>query len=226
MGSTAPRVVAFMPKRSRLIRAIPTTYKNVRFRSRLEAQHARLFDTLEWPWTYEPDLQAGFVIPDFLISFPSRAVVIECKPAVTVQEIASARRTLIRKMPEWLANDVLRELKVIDHDPKSDEAGRCLEDIHRVVDGNNPLGHTRRILVAGPQIFREEKRSTLDGDYGFCLCTHPIARSHVGLALELGSMCLACSGEARSWVPPEMVIAAWREAGAAQQWHRKKKGKR
>lgn len=43
------------------IRAIQTTYKGYRFRSRLEARWAVFFDTLGIRWEYEPE---GFELPD------------------------------------------------------------------------------------------------------------------------------------------------------------------
>ena len=46
--------------------AIPTTYKGIRFRSRLEARWAAMFDICGWRWEYEPLDLPGW-IPDFLI---------------------------------------------------------------------------------------------------------------------------------------------------------------
>lgn len=45
---------------------IPTEYRNTRFRSRLEARWAAVFDLLGWRWSYEPVDLAGY-IPDFLV---------------------------------------------------------------------------------------------------------------------------------------------------------------
>lgn len=45
---------------------IPTTYKGVRMRSRLEARWAVMFDLLEWGWEYEP-IDLRFYVPDYLI---------------------------------------------------------------------------------------------------------------------------------------------------------------
>lgn len=215
-----------MARRKRLIKAIPTEYASVRFRSRLEAQWARLFDILEWPWTYEPDLQAGFVIPDFLLSF-ARPLVLECKPACTIGELCEARRNLISKMPSWLADDVLRELRVLASDPgvEPELLAQTLEDLDLIGDGKNPRGYSRRILVGGPQIFVEEERATLDGEYGFVLCSHE-QRKHIGLSLSLGEMCLVCGLPATCWVPPNIALGAWREAGSAGQWRPKSRRRR
>ena len=51
-----------------LLQAIPTTYNGVTFRSRLEARHAVLMDTLGVEWHYEYEgyqLPSGWHVPDF-----------------------------------------------------------------------------------------------------------------------------------------------------------------
>lgn len=54
-----------------MIKAIETTYRGYRFRSRLEARWAVFFDALGLKWEYEPegfDLgEAGWYLPDFRI---------------------------------------------------------------------------------------------------------------------------------------------------------------
>lgn len=61
------------------IKAIPCIYDGVRFRSRLEAKWAMLFDRLAWPWIYEPVAYAGW-IPDFVLTFPHAPLLVEVKP--------------------------------------------------------------------------------------------------------------------------------------------------
>jgi hypothetical protein len=51
------------------MKAIPTIYSGVRFRSRLEAKWAAFFDRIGWPWEYEPFDLEGWA-PDFLLRFP------------------------------------------------------------------------------------------------------------------------------------------------------------
>lgn len=48
------------------IAAIPTTYRGIRMRSRLEAKWAAMFDLMGWKWEYEAIDLNGWV-PDFLI---------------------------------------------------------------------------------------------------------------------------------------------------------------
>lgn len=61
--------------------AIPTVYKGIQLKSRLEAQAAFLFDALGWVWEYEPQsfmLPNGVsYTPDFLI--PDLSLFVECR---------------------------------------------------------------------------------------------------------------------------------------------------
>ena len=72
---------------------IPTEYKGIRFRSRLEATWARIFDTLGWDWEYEPFDLAGW-IPDFVFPGP-RDVLVEVKPVTT----RAALRVVLDEIP-------------------------------------------------------------------------------------------------------------------------------
>lgn len=63
------------------IQPIPTTYRGVRFRSRLEARWAVFYDALGLEWHYEHEgyqLPSGWYLPDFWL--PSLGVWIEIKP--------------------------------------------------------------------------------------------------------------------------------------------------
>jgi hypothetical protein len=51
------------------IKAHPTKYGGVMFRSRLEARWAAFFDLLGWVWRYEPIDLDGWT-PDFYLKFP------------------------------------------------------------------------------------------------------------------------------------------------------------
>lgn len=46
--------------------AIPTVYRGIQMRSRLEAKWACCFDQLGWTWEYEPFDLKGW-IPDFIL---------------------------------------------------------------------------------------------------------------------------------------------------------------
>lgn len=65
--------------------AIPTVYRGVQFRSRLEARWACVFDQLRWRWSYEPIDLEGY-IPDFVIKAKNCDVLVEVKPFLRVSE--------------------------------------------------------------------------------------------------------------------------------------------
>lgn len=58
--------------------SIPTTYKGIDFRSRLEARWAVLFDLFKWEWEYEPIDLNGWT-PDFKIK-GNEDILVEVKP--------------------------------------------------------------------------------------------------------------------------------------------------
>lgn len=72
-----------------MLRAIPTEYRGVQFRSRLEARWARFFDNLAMTWFYEYEgyeTETGFYLPDFwlpdvyLRSAEVKGIYLEVKP--------------------------------------------------------------------------------------------------------------------------------------------------
>jgi hypothetical protein len=65
------------------IKPIETRYAGCRFRSRLEARWAVVFDHLGLRWEYEPEgyvLPSGTYLPDFRLHLPAGAVWLEIKP--------------------------------------------------------------------------------------------------------------------------------------------------
>ena len=82
------------------IKAIETVYKGIRFRSRLEARWAAMFDLLDWRWEYEPVDLLGY-IPDFVLRFPAGPVLVEVKPLFDANEMLHDREnTIIRKIDQ------------------------------------------------------------------------------------------------------------------------------
>ena len=73
---------------ARAIRAIPTRYKGVEFRSRLEARWAVFFENMGLDWIYEPEgfeTPVGAYLPDFGIYYKGdmghfRIIYFEVKP--------------------------------------------------------------------------------------------------------------------------------------------------
>lgn len=67
------------------ITAIPTKYRGVQFRSRLEAKWAAFFDLAGWPYEYE-QLDLDGYIPDFILDL-HRPLLVEIKPALHLGEL-------------------------------------------------------------------------------------------------------------------------------------------
>jgi hypothetical protein len=67
------------------IKAIPTPYAGVNFRSRLEAKWAAFFDLVGWRWQYEP-LDFDGWIPDFVLHGRKQRVLVEVKPLYSADE--------------------------------------------------------------------------------------------------------------------------------------------
>jgi len=67
------------------IKAVPTVYAGVQFRSRLEARWAAFFDGLGWKWMYEPAELNGW-IPDFRLELCA-PVWVEVKPEYSIEDL-------------------------------------------------------------------------------------------------------------------------------------------
>lgn len=77
---------------------VPTSYRGVMFRSRLEARWACFFDLVKWRWAYEPFDLNGY-IPDFLLHFPRAPMLVEVKPLLTAEYLEPAKRKIDKS--EW-----------------------------------------------------------------------------------------------------------------------------
>jgi hypothetical protein len=75
------------PKFQYTIKAHPTKYKGVMFRSRLEARWAAFFDLVGWEWEYEPVDLNGWT-PDFRLTVEELGspLFVEVKPFSTLTE--------------------------------------------------------------------------------------------------------------------------------------------
>jgi hypothetical protein len=71
------------------VKAIPTRYAGIQFRSRLEAKWASFFDGLGFTWLYEP-LDFEYYTPDFLLP-PD--LFVEIKPITSFSPEAASRAT-------------------------------------------------------------------------------------------------------------------------------------
>ncbi|MBA8838156.1 hypothetical protein [Ochrobactrum sp. RH2CCR150] len=75
------------------IKAIPTEYAGVNFRSRLESRWAAFFDLVGLKWDYEPFDLEGWV-PDFLLRTSLTNVLVEVKPVDLTAYIDAVNRGL------------------------------------------------------------------------------------------------------------------------------------
>jgi len=91
------------------IKAKPTLYKGIPFRSRLEARWAAFFDLLKWEWEYEPCDFNGWY-PDFVI-YGNRPIYVEVKPVIEFPE------EVAKKMEASLPNDFQYELLILGQRP-------------------------------------------------------------------------------------------------------------
>lgn len=87
------------------IPGIPTHYRGVLYRSRLEAKWAAFFDEIGWWHTYEPFDARGY-IPDFMIQ-GDRPFLVEVKPAVTIKDYRTTMEDIIPKLRGLWRHDLL-----------------------------------------------------------------------------------------------------------------------
>lgn len=103
--------------RAHTIRAIPTLYRGICFRSRLEARWAATFDQLGWYWSYEPygvDLGDGMLyLPDFRL--PRQRCWVEVKGPY--DDRLDKTRRLRETLTATGASSVARDLVVIARIP-------------------------------------------------------------------------------------------------------------
>lgn len=95
--------------------AIPTVYRGIRFRSRLEARFACFLDLQKILWDYEP-IDLDYYTPDFLTELPFGTTLVECKPAVLAQEFRAPCRKITRS--GWLGPAIVvgSQLQIADDD--------------------------------------------------------------------------------------------------------------
>ena len=80
---------------NRTIKAIPTEYDGVVFRSRMEARFAKWCDSWGIQWCYEPEgyeFGGERYLPDFYL--PESGIIIEVKPVIASNELSKIRRLM------------------------------------------------------------------------------------------------------------------------------------
>jgi len=152
------------------IQPIPTKYKGIEFRSRLEARWAVFFDTLEIRWEYEPecfDLGNGiYYTPDFKV-YPNEKGLFEFSGWNYGKDTFYAE---VKKHVEFDLNISFNDLKIkgydlltwfdekqrnIEHIVSNDSA-TCIKSRVRCSDGGHFLGRERvRVIVHQSRDCRE-----------------------------------------------------------------------
>lgn len=168
--------------------AIPTTYRGVRFRSRIEARWAAMFDLVQWKWDYEPIDLAGY-IPDFVLQMGERQMVAEIKSDTSLAELRSYAPKIV--MSGWEHEFLVLGARLFDDGvigAIGDDHAACfigeIETDHAVVF---------RCLSCGGLSVRSESLS-----WRCRLCGIHDGNSHVGHAERLSEL--------------------WAEAGNRVQW--------
>ena len=152
------------------VHAIPTVYKGIEFRSRLEAKWAVMFDQLGWPWEYEPVDFKGY-IPDFHIDFGLTQFFVEIKPSFVVDDLKPAMAKAIMAMGRSRAETIL----VLGGSPGGMTHGMS----------NRPVWHLNALMDQPGYIDLEDAYLagcptchllvplTIDGQWGFPCCEVP-----------------------------------------------------
>lgn len=86
-----------------MIKARPTVYNGIHFRSRLEATWAAFFEGLGWAWEYEHEEIAGW-LPDFTLDFgASRKILVEVKPEIVFSPGSGVMKKIEKSRDKRLA---------------------------------------------------------------------------------------------------------------------------
>ena len=96
--------------------SIPTTYRGIRMRSRLEAKWACVFDQLSWQWEYEPIDMDGW-IPDFVIH-ADPLILVDVKPIWAFDQKTGDKLLKAANPEEY-------ELVILGAGPFSEEYDNC-----------------------------------------------------------------------------------------------------
>lgn len=197
------------------IAAIPTTYRSIRFRSRLEARWACWMDKAHIDWSYEPVDMPGW-IPDFRI----RNVLVEVKPVTEFPVEAAAKAIRARPFPrgreEWDRADAVHSVLFLGQGPMRFPALPFARQIGWVIDaGYESSGSFCPVLIW--QVGHGGQRGRL-----IVTCWHEQAGNALlgpvdGLGIDFDGLSPR-SGEAIRLKSGEYTDAAWARAGNDVQW--------
>lgn len=199
---------------------IPTTYRETRFRSRLEARWAAFFDLVGWSWVYEPFDLAGYV-PDFLIQGP-RPLLVEVGPCATALDYERKAEKGMRALLE--AGSILDYL-VVGISPITEIDSPYMQPL--LVAGLLDEGYWRAVPVNDTGVVETGEFGPIVpadcgwGIWGRCLDCHELAIVHESGSYD--SRPCGFTGHSGGW-PDEAsgrrLADLWATAGNAVQWKR------
>ncbi len=152
------------------VHAIPTVYKGIEFRSRLEAKWAIMFDYLDWPWQYEPVDFKGY-IPDFHIDFGRQQFFVEIKPAFTQEDLRPALDKAVRALGHSRKETIL----VLGGTPGEmihGSSGHPVWGLNALMD-QSCYCDLHDAYLAGCPTCNRIVPLTIDGQWGFPCCEVP-----------------------------------------------------
>jgi hypothetical protein len=185
------------------VRAHPTKYKGIMFRSRLEARWAIMFDLLGWRWEYEPIDLMGY-LPDFVVMFAAGPVLVEVKYGFDYETLLAAASDTI-DASTWESTT-------------SDDAlivGSTWEVPHAECDGDWIAGPLRQNPAWGHE---EGGKGWGDGQWITCTDCHKITIYQCTLLWR----CIACGAAHKCYEypgPEATLQEMWNEAGTRCQWN-------
>ena len=188
------------------IKAHPTMYNGVQYRSRLEARWAAFFDLIEWQHEYEPIDLPGWS-PDFLLHGHRSKILVEVKP--------------VYEIPNDVANKINRAVPVICEEVIHDygDDGKFTEKVYRdtgfecLIVGNAPiwLGVGQGCSIGWLRDYDDWGESPFIhlGELDFCHCDQSFhGRMHGKYDGNWGDEHAALA----------IVQRCWSEAGNVVQW--------
>jgi hypothetical protein len=141
----------------RMIPAVPTVYRGVRMRSRLEARSAHALDELGIPWVYEPRT-FGRYLPDFQL-WPGapRPWFLEIKPPSVLGDVVGTDlRATLAKMNRIRVTHPDAGLMLWISKPRNRDLGAILVDLPGVVGWT--ARPARAVLLTSLRVERGSKR--------------------------------------------------------------------
>jgi hypothetical protein len=176
-------------------------YAGTRFRSRLEARWAAMFDAIGWRWEYEPFDCEGW-IPDFLI-LGGRPMLVEVKPHSTVAELVNVAEAESRRCPPGY------EVLAVGCVPIPDDGAAAEYSWHL------PAGALAERVEHHPSVWW-----AMAARWHTCLECEAIAVHHETCSYA-GRPCGHYEGDhTRVVLAPRALQGAWAEARNATQWRR------